>query len=62
MPARPRAAAGEPKSLLAERSEFENNPVDKKVESALVRKRYTPLLYKCNDFNVYGVFGRDSRW
>jgi hypothetical protein len=28
----------------------------------LVRKRYTPLLYKCNDFNVYGVFGRDSRW
>jgi hypothetical protein len=25
----------------------------------VIAVRYTPLLCRCNDFNAYGVFGRD---
>ena len=25
-------------------------------------KGYTSRLFKCNDFNVYGVFGRDKEF
>ena len=52
------ADGAEQKSLLAERSEAGSSLADKKVESALVWKGYTPLLCKCHDFNAYGVFGR----
>jgi hypothetical protein len=55
------ADGAEQESLLAEQSEAGSSLADKKVESALVWKGYTPpLLCKCNDFNAYGVFGRDS--
>ena len=55
----PEADGAEQESLLAERSEAGSSLTDNKVESALVWKGYTPLLCKCNDFNAYGVFGRD---
>jgi|SRR5215472_18162708 len=54
------ADGAEQESLLAERSEAGSSLADNKVESALVWKGYTPLLCKCNDFNAYGVFDRDS--
>jgi len=52
----------EQESLLAERSEAGSSLADNKLQSALVWQGYTPLLCKSNDFNAYGVFGRDKRW
>src|SRR5713226_8944236 len=56
--ARPRADVGEQESLLAERRGLGNNLAERRVDMAW--KGYRSRLCKCNDFNVYGLFGRDK--